>query len=96
MHFLLGDGAGAPGRRRCSAIQSVNNVIKFQQRPNGDAVFLHYYSLMPGVDILQKKPKNAQGGINSALAKSPQTPKKVFLLPRNEEIMIFFALNCHC
>ena len=73
MHFLLGDGAG--GRRRCSAIQSVNNVIKFQQRPNGDAVFLHYYSLMPGVDILQKKPKNAPGGINSALAKFPEYPK---------------------
>ena len=95
MHFLLGDGAGAPGRRRCSAIQSVNNVIKFQQRPNGDAVFLHYYSLMPGVDILQKKPKNAQRGIYQAQAKFPEFPKKVFLLPRNEEIMMFFASNFH-
>ena len=49
----------------------------------------------PGVDILQKKPKNAQGNINSAQAKFPESPKKVFLLPRNEEIIMFFALNCH-
>ena len=42
-----------------------------------------------------KKPKNAQGGINSAQASFPESPKKVFLLPRNEEIMMFFASNCH-
>ena len=73
--------ARAGGRRRCSAIQSVNNVIKFQQRPNGDAVFLHYYSLMPGVDILQKKPKNAQGGMNSAQAKFTESLIKSVLPP---------------
>ena len=28
-----------------------------------------------GVDILQKKPKNAQGGINSAQAKFLEIPK---------------------
>ena len=28
-----------------------------------------------GVDILQKKSKNAQGGINSAQAKFPEIPK---------------------
>ena len=48
-----------------------------------------------GVDILHEKPKNAQGGINSAQAKFPKSPKKVFLLPINEEIMMYFALNCH-
>jgi len=48
-----------------------------------------------GVDILQKKPKNAQGGINSAQAEFPESPKKVCLLPKNEETMMFFALNCH-
>ena len=31
-----------------------------------------------------KKPKNVQGGINSAHAKFPKSPKKVSLLPRNE------------
>ena len=56
---------------------------------------LTQHSTVPGVDILQKMPKNAQGGINSAQAKFPESPKKVFLLPRNEEIMMFFALNCH-
>ena len=29
----------------------------------------------PGVDILQKKPKNAPGGINSAQAKFPEFSK---------------------
>ena len=59
------------------------------------AVLLCATPSFSGVDILQKKPKNAQGGINSAQAKFPESLKKVFLLPRNEEIMMFFALNCH-
>ena len=31
--------------------------------------YQNFNDLMSGVDILQKKPKNAPGGINSALAK---------------------------
>ena len=37
----------------------------------------------------------AQRGINFAQAKFPESPKKVFLLPRNEGVMMFFALNFH-
>ena len=48
--------------------------------------------LVTGVDILQKKPKNDQGGINSAQTEFPESLKKVFLLPRNEEIMMFFKV----
>ena len=33
------------------------------------------FLMTPGIDILQKKPKNVQGGINSALAKFPEYPK---------------------
>ena len=43
----------------------------------------------------EKKPKNAQGCINSAQAKFSESPKKVFLLPKNEEITMCFALNRH-
>ena len=32
--------------------------------------------------------------MNSAQAKFPESPKKVFLLPINEKIKMFFALNC--
>ena len=37
----------------------------------------HKFSLAPisGIDILRKKPKNAPGDINSALAKFPEYPK---------------------
>ena len=43
-----------------------------------------------GVDILQKKPKNAQGGINSAQAKFPEYS---ILIPRNKAIIKFFTVN---
>ena len=34
--------------------------------------YQNFNDLMSGVGILQKKPKNAPGGINSALAKFPE------------------------
>ena len=34
--------------------------------------YQNFNDLMSGVDILQKKPKNVPGGINSALAKFPE------------------------
>jgi len=55
---------------------------QFQQDTNN-------FKNAPGVDILQKRPKNAQEGINSAQAKFTESSKKVFVLPRNEEIMCF-------
>ena len=48
-----------------------------------------------GVDILQKKPKNAQGGINSAQAKFPESlKKKCFYSLEMKKSNCFFALNC--
>ena len=47
-----------------------------------------------GVDILQKKPKNAKGGINSALAKFPEIPKLSGFTPQKLGYYCFFAVNC--
>ena len=37
--------------------------------------YQNFNDLMSGVGILQKKPKNAPGGINSALATFPEYPR---------------------
>ena len=48
----------------------------------------------PGVDILQKQLKNAQGGINSAQAKFPEFPKLSGFTPWKYGYHHIFCSNC--
>ena len=55
--------------------------------------------LISGVDILQKKAKNALRGKNSAPAKflkpSKISKNQVISLPTNYDIFMIFAVDCH-
>ena len=42
---------------------------------------VNIFSQISGIDVLQKKPKNDQGGINSAQARFPESPKESVYTP---------------
>ena len=51
-----------------------------------------FYARFTGVDILQKRPKNVQGGINSAQAKLSESRKRKWFYSLELKKIVMFLL----